>query len=267
MMVKSIVVESPLLFTQLQLHRSLDSLSEDTDVVTFERIEKEFGATVRRIVEGETKVSKLGKIKCKDESHVQDVKADDLRQMFLSMTEEVRVIIVKLADRLHNMHTLSHMPPHKQSGIATETLQVFAPLAKLLGIYQIKRLGKKNIDEENRGRPIPRTCDREDGNSINMQGTLQKDKQQLPPRAVTVIRDLKGKLDAMKVERNKLKRIVDGMEKAEKGNLEILFEEMKFISAQEAGKVMLLEKKIKKLKTIIFISCTLFAVFVIRIMK
>ncbi|XP_070044027.1 putative GTP diphosphokinase RSH1, chloroplastic isoform X3 [Nicotiana tomentosiformis] len=83
-------------------------------------------------------VSKLGKIKCKDESHVQDVKADDLRQMFLSMTEEVRVIIVKLADRLHNMRTLSHMPPHKQSGIATETLQVFAPLAKLLGIYQIK---------------------------------------------------------------------------------------------------------------------------------
>nr|XP_016476530.1 PREDICTED: putative GTP diphosphokinase RSH1, chloroplastic isoform X1 [Nicotiana tabacum] len=111
---------------------------EDTNVVTFERIEKEFGPTVRRIVEGETKVSKLGKIKCKDESHVQDVKADDLRQMFLSMTEEVRVIIVKLADRLHNMRTLSHMPPHKQSGIATETLQVFAPLAKLLGIYQIK---------------------------------------------------------------------------------------------------------------------------------
>lgn len=112
---------------------------EDTNVVTFERIEEEFGATVRRIVEGETKVSKLGKLKCKNENHsVQDVKADDLRQMFLAMTEEVRVIIVKLADRLHNMRTLSHMPPHKQSSIATETLQVFAPLAKLLGMYQIK---------------------------------------------------------------------------------------------------------------------------------
>lgn len=112
---------------------------EDTDVVTFERIEKEFGATVRRIVEGETKVSKLGKLQCnKENNSVQDVKADDLRQMFLAMTEEVRVIIVKLADRLHNMRTLSHMPHRKQSSIACETLQVFAPLAKLLGMYQIK---------------------------------------------------------------------------------------------------------------------------------
>ncbi|KAK4482156.1 hypothetical protein RD792_009297 [Penstemon davidsonii] len=111
---------------------------EDTNV-TFERIEEDFGITVRQIVEGETKVSKLGKLKSKDENHsVQDVKADDLRQMFLAMTEEVRVIIVKLADRLHNMRTLAHMPPHKQSIIAMETLQVFAPLAKLLGIYQIK---------------------------------------------------------------------------------------------------------------------------------
>ncbi|XP_068659892.1 putative GTP diphosphokinase RSH1, chloroplastic [Aristolochia californica] len=112
---------------------------EDTNIVTFERIEKEFGSTVRHIVEGETKVSKLGKLQCKDATDSgQDVKADDLRQMFLAMTEEVRVIIVKLADRLHNMRTLSHMPPHKQSSIALETLQVFAPLAKLLGMYQIK---------------------------------------------------------------------------------------------------------------------------------
>ncbi|XVF22170.1 hypothetical protein REPUB_Repub12eG0150600 [Reevesia pubescens] len=112
---------------------------EDTNVVTFERIEEEFGPTVRRIVEGETKVSKLGKLKYKNENDsVQDVKADDLRQMFLAMTEEVRVIIVKLADRLHNMRTLSYMPLHKQSSIAMETLQVFAPLAKLLGMYQIK---------------------------------------------------------------------------------------------------------------------------------
>ncbi|MCO5558381.1 hypothetical protein L7F22_011963 [Adiantum nelumboides] len=112
---------------------------EDTNLVTFARIEKEFGPVVRRIVEGETKVSKLGKLQCGGSTSVsRDVKADDLRQMFLAMTEEVRVIIVKLADRLHNMRTLMHMPPHKQRYIASETLQVFAPLAKLLGMYRIK---------------------------------------------------------------------------------------------------------------------------------
>ncbi|GAB2281768.1 Putative GTP diphosphokinase rsh1, chloroplastic [Dionaea muscipula] len=112
---------------------------EDTNLITFERIERDFGTTVRHIVEGETKVSKLGKVKCKDENNsAQDIKADDLRQMFLAMTEEVRVIIVKLADRLHNMRTLSYMPPHKQASIASETLQIFAPLAKLLGMYNIK---------------------------------------------------------------------------------------------------------------------------------
>ncbi|KAH9575155.1 hypothetical protein CY35_01G097300 [Sphagnum magellanicum] len=112
---------------------------EDTEHVTFEKIEDQFGPAVRRIVEGETKVSKLGKMKCQDADLVaRDVKADDLRQMFLAMTEEVRVIIVKLADRLHNMRTLTHMSPHKQRYIAMETLQVFAPLARLLGMYRIK---------------------------------------------------------------------------------------------------------------------------------
>ncbi|KAJ7524161.1 hypothetical protein O6H91_18G080300 [Diphasiastrum complanatum] len=112
---------------------------EDTTLVTFEKIEELFGPVVRRIVEGETKVSKLGKLNCSQSEAVgRDVKADDLRQMFLAMTEEVRVIIVKLADRLHNMRTLSYMPLHKQHQIARETLQVFAPLARLLGMYRIK---------------------------------------------------------------------------------------------------------------------------------
>ncbi|ONL97895.1 Putative GTP diphosphokinase RSH1 chloroplastic [Zea mays] len=112
---------------------------EDTNVVTFERIENEFGPTVRRIVEGETKVSKLGKLQCKSEgSTKQDIKAEDLRQMFLAMTEEVRVIIVKLADMLHLTSTLSTKHDYLQYAIAVETLQVFAPLAKLLGMYRIK---------------------------------------------------------------------------------------------------------------------------------
>ncbi|GAQ87841.1 guanosine polyphosphate pyrophosphohydrolase [Klebsormidium nitens] len=112
---------------------------EDTDAVTFESIERQFGAGVRRIVEGETKVSKLGKIqRPKEGAPPQDVKAEDLRSLFCTMTQEVRIIIVKLADRLHNMRTLSHMPPHKQHYIADETLRVFAPLARLLGMYRIK---------------------------------------------------------------------------------------------------------------------------------
>jgi len=115
---------------------------EDTERVTFEGIEARFGPAVRRIVEGETKVSKVSSKVSKQGRDgfpaAPDVKADDLQQMFIAMTEEVRVIIVKLADRLHNMRTLESLAPHKRKRIADETLEVFAPLAKLLGMYQIK---------------------------------------------------------------------------------------------------------------------------------
>ena len=95
---------------------------EDTDDVSFEEIGQWFGPAVRRIVEGETRFSKIGKIS--GMTSVADVKAEDLRQLFLAMTEEVRIIVVKLADRLHNMRTLGSMKPEKQKKIAAETLQV-----------------------------------------------------------------------------------------------------------------------------------------------
>jgi GTP pyrophosphokinase len=107
---------------------------EDTSV-TFEDIEHGFGATVRRIVEGETKVSKLSR-QAKD--HLEDEQAENLRQLLVAMTGDVRIIIVKLADRLHNMRTLDAMKPDKQVRIATETLDIYAPLAHRLGIGQIK---------------------------------------------------------------------------------------------------------------------------------
>ncbi|CAL5224551.1 g7251 [Coccomyxa viridis] len=109
---------------------------EDTENVKFEEIEFYFGKAVRQIVEGETRFSKIGAIS--ESASRAELAALDLKQLFLAMTEEVRIIVVKLADRLHNMRTLGSMPAHKQKKIAKETLLVFAPLARLLGLYSIK---------------------------------------------------------------------------------------------------------------------------------
>lgn len=105
---------------------------EDTEL-TFEDIETQFGADVRRIVEGETKISKL------DVRVYEDEQAENLRQMLLAMVDDVRIIIVKLADRLHNMRTLGSMTPAKQRHKAEETLEIFAPLAHRLGISNIQK--------------------------------------------------------------------------------------------------------------------------------
>ncbi|ADI14138.1 RelA/SpoT family protein [Truepera radiovictrix] len=138
-------ITHPVAVTELlaEMHLDVDALIagllhdtvEDTDV-TFEEIEARFGAPVRRIVEGETKISKL-KIR-QLEAGAEEEQAENLRQMLLAMVGDVRIILVKLADRLHNMRTLRHMPPEKQRRIARETLEIFAPLAHRLGINHIK---------------------------------------------------------------------------------------------------------------------------------
>lgn len=112
---------------------------EDTPM-TFMTIESFFGPTVRQIVEGETKVSKLPKIAMSESSGVdkkKDEQTENLRQMFLAMSEDFRIILVKLADRLHNMRTLAGMPKHKQIRIARETIEIFAVLTSIVPLSRL----------------------------------------------------------------------------------------------------------------------------------
>ena len=104
---------------------------EDTDVTTAE-ISKRFGEQVAHIVEG---VTKLDKIKF---ANREDHQAENIRKMLLAMVTDVRVVIIKLADRLHNMRTLEHLKPEKQQKIARETLEIFAPLAHRLGMGKLR---------------------------------------------------------------------------------------------------------------------------------
>jgi GTP diphosphokinase / guanosine-3',5'-bis(diphosphate) 3'-diphosphatase len=109
----------------------LHDIVEDT-TVSCEEIEAEFGLEVRQLVEGVTKLSKFN-FESKTERQ-----AENFRRMFLAMAQDIRVIVVKLADRLHNMRTLQHLRPEKQVIIARETKEIFAPLANRLGIWQMK---------------------------------------------------------------------------------------------------------------------------------
>jgi GTP pyrophosphokinase len=109
----------------------LHDVVEDTDINLVD-IERMFGVTVARIVDGLTKIAGL-----KKETDI-SMQAENFRKMLLTLNDDVRVIIIKIADRYHNMLTMDSMPEHKQVKIASETLYIYAPLAHRIGLYNIK---------------------------------------------------------------------------------------------------------------------------------
>src|SRR5689334_14430165 len=104
---------------------------EDTSV-TIVDIRKEFGEQVAHIVEGVTKISQI------DFATREEQQAENLRKMMLAMVDDIRVVLIKLADRLHNMRTLEHLPPERQQKIARETLDIYGPIAHRLGMGKIR---------------------------------------------------------------------------------------------------------------------------------
>ncbi|MGK0412472.1 MAG: guanosine-3',5'-bis(diphosphate) 3'-pyrophosphohydrolase [Polaribacter sp.] len=123
----------------------LHDVVEDTDY-TIDDMEHLFGETIARIVNGLTKISRLNK------EQDASIQAENFRKMLLTLHDDVRVILIKIADRLHNMQTMDAMPAHKQVKIASETLYIYAPLAHRLGLYNIKTeledLGLKYTEPE-----------------------------------------------------------------------------------------------------------------------
>jgi len=125
----------------------LHDITEDTET-SHEDIQEEFGKEIAELVDGVTKLGKVRLLNSKDEYYV-----ENLRKMFIATSRDVRVMLIKLSDRLHNMRTIDHLPKEKQLKIATETMEMYAPIAGRLGIGswkdELEDLSFKIVDPEN----------------------------------------------------------------------------------------------------------------------
>lgn len=116
----------------------LHDVVEDTEI-SLQEIKEAFGENIATLVEGVTKMKMIQLFQGVDDKNKKErEQAENLRRMLLAMAEDIRVVLIKLADRTHNMRTLSYLPPEKQMRIARETLDIYAPLANRLGIWQLK---------------------------------------------------------------------------------------------------------------------------------
>ena len=115
----------------------LHDVPEDTSV-TLEDLQAQFGDEVTRLVDGMTKLERIQRLSGTRKRPLAEAQAENVRKIVLATVDDIRVIMIKLADRLHNMRTLNYLPPDKQKRIAQETLDVYAPLANRLGIWELK---------------------------------------------------------------------------------------------------------------------------------
>jgi guanosine-3',5'-bis(diphosphate) 3'-pyrophosphohydrolase len=134
-------LQTALMLADLQLDAAtlaaalLHDVPEDCGI-PLTKIESTFGSEVSKLVDG---VTKLGKLSLhRDQSKERESQAQNLRKMLIAMAQDLRVVFIKLADRLHNMRTLAVLSPERRRSIAQETLDIYAPLAHRLGIWQIK---------------------------------------------------------------------------------------------------------------------------------